>query len=100
MCIRDRYEDVTPDILVTGKGLTSGYVPGSAVLCRSEIGEADVYKRQAMTWRFRKTGIRTVIQQSFSPAQKAKSWPVRLWTGISTEYLWKVSAMAPQPVNG
>ena len=58
-----QYEDVTPDILVTGKGLTSGYVPGSAVLCRKEIGEAmskislhghtpvsythlDVYKRQ------------------------------------------------------
>ena len=35
-----QYEDVTPDILVTGKGLTSGYVPGSAVLCRKEIGEA------------------------------------------------------------
>lgn len=34
------YEGVTPDILVTGKGLTSGYVPGSAVLCRKEIGEA------------------------------------------------------------
>lgn len=34
------YEGVTPDILVTGKGLTSGYVPGSAVLCRREIGEA------------------------------------------------------------
>lgn len=33
-------EGVTPDILVTGKGLTSGYVPGSAVLCRKEIGEA------------------------------------------------------------
>ena len=35
-----QYEGVTPDILVTGKGLTSGYVPGSAVLCRKEIGEA------------------------------------------------------------
>lgn len=35
-----QYEGVTPDILVTGKGLTSGYVPGSAVLCRREIGEA------------------------------------------------------------
>lgn len=35
-----QYEDVTPDILVTGKGLTSGYVPGSAVLCKKEIGEA------------------------------------------------------------
>ena len=34
------YEGVTPDILVTGKGLTSGYVPGSAVLCKKEIGEA------------------------------------------------------------
>lgn len=34
-----QYEGVTPDILVTGKGLTSGYVPGSAVLCRKEIGE-------------------------------------------------------------
>lgn len=34
-----QYEDVTPDILVTGKGLTSGYVPGSAVLCKKEIGE-------------------------------------------------------------
>lgn len=34
------YEGVTPDILVTGKGLTSGYVPGSAVMCRKEIGEA------------------------------------------------------------
>lgn len=35
-----QYEGVTPDILVTGKGLTSGYVPGSAVLCQKEIGEA------------------------------------------------------------
>lgn len=35
-----QYEGVTPDILVTGKGLTSGYVPGSAVMCRREIGEA------------------------------------------------------------
>ena len=35
-----QYEGVTPDILVTGKGLTSGYVPGSAVLCKKEIGEA------------------------------------------------------------
>lgn len=35
-----QYEGVTPDILVTGKALTSGYVPGSAVLCRKEIGEA------------------------------------------------------------
>ena len=35
-----QYEGVTPDILVTGKGLTSGYVPGSAILCRKEIGEA------------------------------------------------------------
>lgn len=33
-------EGVTPDILVMGKGLTSGYVPGSAILCRKEIGEA------------------------------------------------------------
>lgn len=35
-----QYEGVTPDILVTGKALTSGYVPGSAVMCRREIGEA------------------------------------------------------------
>ena len=35
-----QYDGVTPDILVTGKGLTSGYVPGSAILCRREIGEA------------------------------------------------------------
>lgn len=35
-----QYEGVTPDILVTGKGLTSGYVPGSAILCRRQIGEA------------------------------------------------------------
>lgn len=35
-----QYEEVTPDILVTGKGLTGGYVPGSAVLCREEIGQA------------------------------------------------------------
>ena len=33
------YEQVTPDILVTGKALTSGYVPGSAVMMRKEIGE-------------------------------------------------------------
>ncbi|MCL2588229.1 MAG: aspartate aminotransferase family protein [Oscillospiraceae bacterium] len=31
--------EVTPDILVTGKGLTGGYVPGSAVLTRRDIGE-------------------------------------------------------------
>lgn len=35
-----QYEGVTPDILVTGKALSSGYVPGSAVICRREIGEA------------------------------------------------------------
>ena len=34
------YEGVTPDILVTGKALTSGYIPGSAVVMRREIGEA------------------------------------------------------------
>lgn len=32
--------DVTPDILSTGKALTGGYIPGSAVLMRKEIGEA------------------------------------------------------------
>lgn len=35
-----QYEGVMPDILVTGKALSSGYVPGSAVICRKEIGEA------------------------------------------------------------
>ena len=35
-----QYEGVTPDILVTGKALTSGYVPGSCVMMRREIGEA------------------------------------------------------------
>ncbi|MGI6070080.1 MAG: aspartate aminotransferase family protein [Blautia sp.] len=35
-----QHEGVTPDILVTGKGLSGGYVPGSAVVCRREIGEA------------------------------------------------------------
>lgn len=34
------YEKVTPDILVTGKALTGGYIPGSAVIARKEIGEA------------------------------------------------------------
>lgn len=34
------YEKVTPDILVTAKGLTSGYIPGSAVITRRDIGEA------------------------------------------------------------
>ncbi len=33
------YEHVVPDILVTGKALTSGYVPGSAVVMRREIAE-------------------------------------------------------------
>ena len=33
------HEHVVPDILVTGKALTSGYVPGSAVIMRKEIGE-------------------------------------------------------------
>lgn len=33
------YEGVTPDILVTGKALTSGYIPGSVVVMRKEIGE-------------------------------------------------------------
>jgi len=31
---------VTPDILVTGKALTGGYIPGSVVIARREIGEA------------------------------------------------------------
>lgn len=31
---------VTPDILVTGKALTSGYIPGSCVIMRNDIGEA------------------------------------------------------------
>ena len=34
-----QYEDVVPDILITGKALTSGYIPGSAVIMRREIGE-------------------------------------------------------------
>ncbi|MHB8063235.1 MAG: class-III pyridoxal-phosphate-dependent aminotransferase [Ruminiclostridium sp.] len=34
------YENVTPDILVTGKALTGGYVPGSAIVVKREIGEA------------------------------------------------------------
>lgn len=34
-----RHTGVTPDILVTGKALTGGYVPGSAVLMRRDIGE-------------------------------------------------------------
>ena len=33
------YEEVVPDILVTGKALTSGYVPGSAVIMRADIGK-------------------------------------------------------------
>ncbi len=33
------YDNVVPDILVTGKALTSGYVPGSAVMMRAEIGK-------------------------------------------------------------
>lgn len=33
------HSGVTPDILVTGKALTGGYIPGSAVLMRREIGE-------------------------------------------------------------
>lgn len=35
-----QYDEVTPDILVTGKALTGGYIPGSAVVCKKEIGEA------------------------------------------------------------
>lgn len=33
------YENVIPDILVTAKALTGGYIPGSAVLMKPEIGE-------------------------------------------------------------
>ena len=33
------HSGVTPDILVTGKALTSGYIPGSAVMVRRDIGE-------------------------------------------------------------
>ena len=32
-------EGVTPDILVSGKALTSGYIPGSVVMMRREIAE-------------------------------------------------------------
>ncbi len=32
--------DVIPDILVTGKALTGGYIPGSVVIARRDIGEA------------------------------------------------------------
>jgi adenosylmethionine-8-amino-7-oxononanoate aminotransferase len=32
--------DVVPDILTTGKGLTSGYVPGGAVLARGDLVDA------------------------------------------------------------
>lgn len=31
---------VVPDILVTGKALTGGYIPGSVVIARQDIGEA------------------------------------------------------------
>ena len=31
---------VTPDILVSGKALTGGYIPGSVVIARKDIGEA------------------------------------------------------------
>ncbi len=31
---------VTPDILVSGKALTGGYIPGSVVIARRDIGEA------------------------------------------------------------
>lgn len=34
-----QYEGVEPDILVSGKALTSGYVPGSVVMMRREIAE-------------------------------------------------------------
>jgi len=34
------YEGIVPDILVLGKALTSGYVPGSAIIVKREIGEA------------------------------------------------------------
>ncbi len=33
-------EGVTPDILVSGKAMTGGYIPGSMVLMRPEIGQA------------------------------------------------------------
>lgn len=33
------HSGITPDILVTGKALTGGYIPGSAVLMRRDIGE-------------------------------------------------------------
>lgn len=32
--------DVVPDILVSGKALTGGYIPGSVVIARRDIGEA------------------------------------------------------------
>lgn len=32
--------NVAPDILVSGKALTGGYIPGSAVIARQDIGEA------------------------------------------------------------
>lgn len=34
--------DVAPDMLVTGKGLTSGYIPGAAVIVREDLEMFDV----------------------------------------------------------
>ena len=34
-----QHEHVTPDILVSGKALTSGYIPGSMVMMRADIGQ-------------------------------------------------------------
>ncbi|MEM3709075.1 MAG: aspartate aminotransferase family protein [Nitrososphaerales archaeon] len=40
-----QHHDIVPDLLVLGKGFTSGYVPGSAVLLREEVGNIISEKR-------------------------------------------------------
>lgn len=40
-----QHHDIVPDLLILGKGFTSGYVPGSAVMLREELGNIEIEEK-------------------------------------------------------